>query len=174
MAELFAAACSIAPTKRRRFFWAAWWTEPPAREPFRKPDASGGGARTRVEALRAAERAAGRPLVEIDARWARAWSRVVAGEAPWTRAEQQRDADDAAGHARPRPSTRTARTPTTSIWHTLGVPATATLEEIKTAFRERALKTHPDHGGDAHEFRTLRAAYAEACKRRGAPTKRRR
>ena len=161
MAELYAPVCSIAPTRRRRFFWAAWWKAPPVQEPFRPPDASGGGARTRVEALRAAEAAAGRRLVEVDGRWARAWSRVLAGDPPWTLADARRAEGDA--HARPRAA---ARPPLTSIWTTLGVPATATLAEIKAAFRKRALETHPDHGGEAPAFRTLRAAYAEACKRR--------
>jgi hypothetical protein len=169
MADLFAPVCSIAPTRRRRFFWAAWWSAPPTPDPFRKPDASGGGARSRADALHEAEAAAGRPLVEVDARWARAWSRVVTGEAPWTRAEIDRDAAGADHHARP----RAARPQPTSIWTTLGVPATATRAEIKAAFRKRALETHPDHGGESLAFRTLRAAYAEACKRRERPRKRR-
>lgn len=79
MSDLFAPVCSIAPTKRRRFLWAAWWTGAPARDPFRKPDASSGGARTREEARLEAERAAGRSLVEIEPRWARAWARVLLG-----------------------------------------------------------------------------------------------
>jgi hypothetical protein len=70
---LFAAVVSIAPTRRRRFLWAAWWTAAPSREPFRKPDASAGGARTREEALRQAEAAAGRTLVETSGLWARRW-----------------------------------------------------------------------------------------------------
>ena len=41
---------SITRTQRRRFFWAAWWTEPPRLSPFRKPDASDGGALTEAEA----------------------------------------------------------------------------------------------------------------------------
>jgi hypothetical protein len=86
VSELFAAAVSIAPTKRRRFLWAAWWTAPPARDPFRKPDASEGGARTRDEALRHAERAAGRTLVQIEPLWARAWARVLMGLPPFTQA----------------------------------------------------------------------------------------
>ena len=39
--------------------WVAWWTAPPAREPFRKPDAFSGGARSHEEALAQARRAAG-------------------------------------------------------------------------------------------------------------------
>ena len=41
----------------------------------------------------------------------------------------------------------------------LGLSAGASLPEIKAAFRERALTTHPDHGGDADEFRALYRAY---------------
>jgi curved DNA-binding protein CbpA len=60
-----------------------------------------------------------------------------------------------------------------SIWTTLGVAPTATLAEIKAAFRVRALATHPDHGGESVAFRALRAAYDEACKRRERPRRRR-
>ncbi len=158
MSELFAAACSIAPTRRRRFLWAAWWTAAPARLPFRKPDASGGGARTRADALREAERAAGRQLVEIDGRWARAWSRVMVGQAPWP--------ETAAAPDEPRHARTSRQVTEASIWQTLGVTPQATLADIKRAFRARALATHPDHGGDAASFRAVKAAYAEACKRR--------
>src|SRR5271168_4766775 len=83
MPALFAAVCSIAPTRRRRFLWAAWWTGAPMREPFRKPDAFQGGARTREEALAEAERVAGVRLVEIEPRWARAWGRLLVGQPAW-------------------------------------------------------------------------------------------
>src|SRR4029079_1450360 len=46
MSELASAVCSITLTQRRRFFWAAWWTAAPCEAPFRKPDASNGGATT--------------------------------------------------------------------------------------------------------------------------------
>ncbi|HTN92474.1 MAG TPA: hypothetical protein VL242_52765, partial [Sorangium sp.] len=71
---------AVTPTRRRRFLWAAWWTAEPAREPFRPPDASQGGARTVEEARAQAERAAGRPLVEIEPAWATAWTRILRGE----------------------------------------------------------------------------------------------
>jgi hypothetical protein len=63
--------------------WVAWWTAPPAREPFRKPDAFSGGARSPEDALVQARRAAGVPLVEIEPYWARAWARVLLGRPPW-------------------------------------------------------------------------------------------
>src|SRR3954453_9096457 len=51
----------------------------------------------------------------------------------------------------------------------LGVPPTATHEEVRRAFRRRARETHPDHQTDdphaARRFSRLRAAYEEALKR---------
>lgn len=164
MSELFAAVVSIAPTKRRRFLWAAWWTASPSRAPFRKPDASEGGARTREEALREAERVAGRPLVEVEGLWARAWARVLMGQPAFP----QGVTDE--GARPPRPARREA--PVGSIWAVLGVTPQATLAEVRAAFRERALVTHPDRGGDPDAFRALRAAYDEAVARRTKAGKR--
>jgi hypothetical protein len=159
---LFTAVCSIAPTRRRRFLWAAWWTAAPTRTPFRKPDAAEGGARTREEALRAAERAAGRRLVEIESGWARAWANVLVGKEPWAGpARQARSStDDAALPVRAGSSNQA------SIWQTLGLKADATLLEIKSAYRKRALETHPDRGGTSESFRALQTAYETALKRR--------
>jgi hypothetical protein len=51
----------------------------------------------------------------------------------------------------------------------LGVPPTATHEEVRRAFRHRARETHPDHQPDdphaARRFTRLRAAYEEALER---------
>ena len=44
----------------------------------------------------------------------------------------------------------------------LGVPETATAEELKTAYRRLADKAHPDKGGSAPEFIYLNAAYMRA------------
>lgn len=154
MTGLFAAVVSIAPTRRRRFLWAAWWTAAPSRAPFRRPDASAGGARTREEALREAEAAAGRALVEIEGAWARAWGRVMIGLPPFA-AEREAKAT----------TTRARSEEGTSIWAVLGVASGASAEAIRAAYRARALVTHPDHGGDAEAFRRLRAAYAEALAR---------
>jgi hypothetical protein len=171
LTELFAAVCSVTATRRNRFLWAVWWSAPPRREPFRKPDAASGGARSRESALREAERAAGRVLVEIDGRWARAWSRVLVGQPAWTERQNQAVAEGAASeHAVP--PVMTARRRAASIWETLGVPAGASVEEIKKAFRARARETHPDHGGDAVRFRAVKAAYAEAIRRREKAAKR--
>ena len=38
-------------------------------------------------------------------------------------------------------------------------------EELKAAYRKRALETHPDHGGDEASFRRVLHAYEEARRR---------
>ena len=124
---LFIGSCSVTTTRRRRFMWVAWWTAPPVREPFRKPDAFSGGARSPEEALAQARRAAGVPLVEIESYWARAWARVLIGRPPWSaRAE---GAGGSSAHKRSGGSTtetmddRASPTPT-SIWRRSGSPRT--------------------------------------------------
>ncbi|MET0794530.1 MAG: J domain-containing protein [Polyangiaceae bacterium] len=156
---LFAPVCAIAATRRRRFLWAAWWTAAPVHTPFRKPDASEGGARTREEALRAAERAAGCALQEIESGWARAWSKVLVGKEPWP-SKRPGDARDQP------PRARSTATPKPSIWHTLGLTPEASLVDIKRAYRLRALEVHPDRGGTDQAFRALHSAYESALKRR--------
>lgn len=136
-------------------------------DPFRRPDASSGGARTREEAQADAERAAGQRLVEIDARWAGAWVRVLRGDAPWPKAKEK------TGEAAPKQETPRGSRP----WalEVLGVGAEATADEIKRAFRAAALRTHPDRGGDEAAFidvkRALDVALAAAD---GTKKKRRR
>ncbi|CAN5814154.1 hypothetical protein BH11MYX2_BH11MYX2_41140 [soil metagenome] len=115
--------------------------------PFRKPDASNGGAATLEEALAAAEEKAGRYLTLVDPYWARAWTCVLRGEPPPPMPAPRVD----------RPSKTAAKA--TSAWELLGLPAGSTLAAVKAAFRQRALATHPDHGGDADEFRALHQAY---------------
>ena len=155
---LFAPVCAIAPTRRRRFLWAAWWSAAPSRLPLRKPDAFAGGARTRAEAHAAAERAANCRLTEIESSWARAWSNILIGKEPWPRAGNASAGDEA-------PKARAA-TNRTSIWQTLGLEPTANLAEIKQAYRARALESHPDRGGTAEAFRALQSAYESALARR--------
>ena len=41
----------------------------------------------------------------------------------------------------------------------LGLPSTATLEEVKTAYREKVKEHHPDQGGTVPEFIQLQEAY---------------
>ena len=164
MSDLFAPVCSITKTKRGRYFWAAWWTAPPAHVPFRKPDAEGGAAKSREDALAAAEKRAGTKLAEIDALWAKAWMRMLRGQPPWP-SKSSRE-----------PRSKPALTPTDepqSIWTLLGVSPGVTAAELKAAYRKRAIETHPDHGGDAESFRRVVAAYAEARKRIAKPRRRR-
>lgn len=157
MSELFAPVVSICLTKRRRFAWAAWWTGAPCSDPFRKPDAHGGGARSPDEAKQQAEEVARAPLRIVESSWSRAWSRILVGQPPFS----------------VRPATAVARASasasTQSIWSTLGVDARVTAAELKRAFRERSLVTHPDRGGSDQAFRELVDAYAEAKKRVARP-----
>lgn len=149
--ELASAVCSITATQRRRFFWAAWWSAEPRERPFQRPDASDGGFATLEDALGSAELRAARYLVLVEPYWARAWTRVLRGERPPPRPV-----------ARPqRPERVTPR----SAWELLEITGEATLADVKTAFRRRALATHPDHGGDADEFRALHRAYERLVKK---------
>ena len=151
MPALATAVCSITATQRRRFLWAAWWTNEPRESPFQPPDASNGGLPSLEEALAEAERRAGRYLLLVEPFWARAWTRVLRGE-----------------RAPRRPLPRGERPPRAqprSAWELLGLAKGASLVEIKAAYRQRALATHPDHGGDAEDFRELHAAYERLARR---------
>ena len=161
--SLFAPVCSITATRRRRFLWAAWWTRRPGRSPFVKPDASEGGARTRDEALASAEKAAGCRLTLIDASWARAWARVLVGDEPFG----ARREDEA-----PRPAV-TPKAQQSPHFAVLGLTPRASDEEVKRAYRSKALETHPDRGGSAEAFRAVHAAFEHITKRRARPKKRR-
>jgi len=44
-------------------------------------------------------------------------------------------------------------------YNLLGVDKKATTDEIRKAFRKKALKEHPDKGGDPDKFKTLSHAY---------------
>jgi hypothetical protein len=167
MTELFTSVVSITATKRRRYLWAAWWTAPPAEDPFRKPDASSGGARSREEAKKAAEAAAGRPLVETEPRWAAAWGRVLRGAPPWpSRANPER-------LAAPPPPVREGTVPW--AYGILGIQKGATLPEVRRAFRLLALEAHPDRGGTEAAFIAAKRAYDVALAsvtRAGKPRRR--
>jgi DnaJ-class molecular chaperone len=47
----------------------------------------------------------------------------------------------------------------TDYYSTLGVPRTASADEIKKAFRKLASQHHPDKGGDTKKFQEIQAAY---------------
>lgn len=46
-----------------------------------------------------------------------------------------------------------------NLYDLLGISQQATSEEIKIAFRNKAVKLHPDKGGSAEEFSKIRFAY---------------
>ena len=48
----------------------------------------------------------------------------------------------------------------TDHYAALGVPRTASADEIKRAFRKLASQHHPDKGGDTAKFQSIQAAYA--------------
>ena len=48
----------------------------------------------------------------------------------------------------------------TDYYAALGVPKTATSDEIKRAFRRLASQHHPDKGGDTQKFQAIQQAYA--------------
>ncbi len=169
--RLLAPVVSITPTQRGRFFWAAWWTAAPSQSPFRKPDASNGGAATLDDAREEAARiaSAGRSvqtLTEIDPRWARGWQRTLRGMPPFT----ERDAR-ALGGVPPAASRPPGPKPSNaSAWEVLGLQPGADAAHVKQAYRRRALETHPDHGGDPAAFRALHAAYLRALERAASPS----
>jgi hypothetical protein len=152
---------SFTTTKRRRWFWALWTSGAPTHVPFRKPDASEGGAATYEEALAAATARAGGPVFVTDPLWVRAWLRVLRGQEAWpSRASRE-------------PTVRRAApSPSSSIWDLLGVTRDATDDELKAAYRKRVLAAHPDQGGDEATFRAVLRAYDEAKKRRKRPSRR--
>jgi hypothetical protein len=152
LTTLFRGVCSVTRTKRRRFLWCAWWTAQPSEAPFRPPDAWSGGARTEEEARALAEAAAGMPLVSIEGRWAGAWVRVRAGLPAFVDR-----VGVAAAAASPRPVDPHAQ---------LGVAPGAPLEEVKAAFRRKALEHHPDRGGDPAAFIAVKRAYDRIVRRR--------
>jgi DnaJ-domain-containing protein 1 len=49
----------------------------------------------------------------------------------------------------------------------LGVSASAPWEEIERAYRRKARKHHPDHGGDEDAMRALNEAYSQLKRLRG-------
>jgi len=52
--------------------------------------------------------------------------------------------------------------PTRAAFAELGVPAGASPEEVREAYRRRIKEVHPDQGGDEEAFRRVREAYTTA------------
>lgn len=55
----------------------------------------------------------------------------------------------------------------------LGLPPTATLEDVERAYRERVKEAHPDRGGTVEQFKRLQVIYEQAKRqaaRHGAAT----
>lgn len=52
---------------------------------------------------------------------------------------------------------------------TLGLPETATPDEVKAKWRELVMVHHPDRGGNAFEFNEIRKAYKVAMEEASAP-----
>ena len=48
---------------------------------------------------------------------------------------------------------------TTKLYETLGIEKSSSAAQIKKAYRKKALRMHPDKGGDPEEFKKLQAAY---------------
>ncbi|WP_439028710.1 J domain-containing protein [Haloarchaeobius sp. DT45] len=44
----------------------------------------------------------------------------------------------------------------------LGLPPSASTEEVRSAYRERVKEAHPDHGGSEESFKQVREAYTTA------------
>lgn len=46
-----------------------------------------------------------------------------------------------------------------ALYELLGLAPGATADEVKKAFRKKAIREHPDKGGDAEKFKKLTEAY---------------
>ncbi|PSP83126.1 J domain-containing protein [Halobacteriales archaeon QS_6_64_34] len=60
------------------------------------------------------------------------------------------------------PEPRSVVDPTRQAFAELGLRETATVDEVKSAYRSRVKQVHPDHGGDEEEFKRVREAYTLA------------
>lgn len=67
--------------------------------------------------------------------------------------------DGAQGGAGPGPGGGGAGVDNNRYYELLGVGKNATDAEIKKAYRKKALKEHPDKGGDAEKFKDISKAY---------------
>jgi hypothetical protein len=105
--------------------------------------------------------------VEIEARWAGAWVRVLRGDPPWPKPRPERNVRDDSAPPAPAGSK-------TWALGVLGLAPGATASEIKRAFRVAALRTHPDRGGDDAAFIDARRALDVALATTGPRGRRRR
>jgi len=64
------------------------------------------------------------------------------------------DFSEMGGHGGPKKDVDTNK-----FYDLIGVTKNASTEEIKKAFRKKALKEHPDKGGDPEKFKELAVAY---------------
>ncbi len=73
------------------------------------------------------------------------------------------------GHRLPfeTPSVPTGEPEAVTAFEVLGLPADASVSEVRTAYREQVKAAHPDHGGDRESFERIRAAYTVAVKQAG-------
>ena len=55
-------------------------------------------------------------------------------------------------------------------YEVLGLPSTATLDEIKRRYRQLAARYHPDHGVESWIFKQIRAAYEQLSQERDLDT----
>ncbi len=159
---------SITTTKRRRYFWCAWWNGEPVRAPFRRPDAFSGGARSPEEAKEQAARAAGCPILEIEPLWARAFIRLQQGMPPFVEKKARRAPEEPArqqSHREQKPFIPSVADRSANPFAILGISAGASTEDIHRAFRRLALETHPDRGGKTADFIRAKWAQLEALAR---------
>jgi hypothetical protein len=52
--------------------------------------------------------------------------------------------------------------PTVQAFSELGLAQSASLDDVKSAYRKRVKEVHPDHGGNEDEFKRVREAYTTA------------
>jgi hypothetical protein len=74
---------------------------------------------------------------------------------------RRREQDKQHARARAREALWSASSPLTAF-NTLGLTSNATIDEIKVAYRQRAIQLHPDRGGDHSAMVRLNTAYEEA------------
>jgi hypothetical protein len=87
---------------------------------------------------------------------------LLAQEAERDRRECQEAQDQAAARQRRQQEQAWRDKSVHLCWSVLGLPATATVEQVKHRYRKLALEHHPDRGGDNAVFEPILAAYKQA------------